>query len=131
MRRKRSWRYYCDFCKKSGGSASSLSVHERHCTMNPGRECRMCERPRRLRIRDVAEAIGAALRNSAGGLEELRSLAGDCPACMLSAIRLSGVQNDYWEGIMEGLDVPPCYLSSHFNFKEEKRRFYDGREHEN
>ncbi|MCK5346673.1 MAG: hypothetical protein KAR20_24855, partial [Candidatus Heimdallarchaeota archaeon] len=33
--------YYCDFCKKKG--LRSLKIHEKHCTANPDRECRLCD----------------------------------------------------------------------------------------
>ena len=33
--------YYCDFCKKK--SLRSLKTHEKHCTGNPDRECRLCD----------------------------------------------------------------------------------------
>ena len=36
--------YYCEFCKKHGLSAGSLRLHEKHCTGNRNRECRMCNR---------------------------------------------------------------------------------------
>jgi len=34
--------YICDFCGKKGLSAGHMGKHERHCTMNPDRKCRMC-----------------------------------------------------------------------------------------
>lgn len=43
MRRVKRWRYYCDFCKKVGGSAGHMKTHELHCTGNPDRICRMCK----------------------------------------------------------------------------------------
>lgn len=42
MKTKTVNRYYCEFCKKSGGHAGAMRKHEKHCTMNPDRECRMC-----------------------------------------------------------------------------------------
>lgn len=33
--------YYCDFCKKK--SLRSVKIHEKHCTANPDRECRLCD----------------------------------------------------------------------------------------
>ncbi len=33
--------YYCEFCKKK--SLRSLKTHEKHCTGNPDRECRLCD----------------------------------------------------------------------------------------
>ena len=35
--------YYCEHCRKKGLSASSLSKHEKYCTGNLNRKCRMCE----------------------------------------------------------------------------------------
>ena len=32
--------YYCDYCGKH--SLRSLKIHEKHCTLNPNRECRLC-----------------------------------------------------------------------------------------
>lgn len=37
MKTKRKLRYYCDWCKKSGGSKHHLAKHERGCTLNPRR----------------------------------------------------------------------------------------------
>lgn len=43
MRTKKVNRYFCDFCKRSGGSAYHMRRHEVGCTANPERECGMCE----------------------------------------------------------------------------------------
>lgn len=43
MRKKRVWRYYCDFCKKANCHAGAMKEHEVHCTNNPARVCRMCD----------------------------------------------------------------------------------------
>ena len=56
--------YYCDFCKKKGMSASAMSVHEKHCTLNPNRQCRLCI------------------------LHNLSSE--ECPICEFSQLRISG-----------------------------------------
>ena len=44
MYKKKKWRYYCDFCKKAGGSAGAMAKHEKHCTNNPNRYCRLCDK---------------------------------------------------------------------------------------
>lgn len=41
MKVKKKNVYYCDFCKKK--SLRSLKIHEKHCTANPDRECRLCD----------------------------------------------------------------------------------------
>lgn len=57
--------YYCDFCKKSNRSASAMSKHEKHCTLNPKRECRLCRMDKMLTPED-------------------------CPICHFSKLRISG-----------------------------------------
>lgn len=41
MKVKKKCVYYCDFCSKK--SLRSLKIHEKHCTANPDRECRLCD----------------------------------------------------------------------------------------
>lgn len=57
--------YYCDFCKKKSFRKSSMEKHEKHCTMNPKRECRLCKLDRMLTPED-------------------------CPICEFSRLRISG-----------------------------------------
>lgn len=33
--------YYCEFCRKYKLTPQSMVIHERHCTANPDRKCRM------------------------------------------------------------------------------------------
>lgn len=106
MRSKPSTRYYCDFCNKGGNSASAMSRHEKHCTMNPARECRMCalveneQRP----MPDLVACLSPLLLPEILSLEDhlwqresqkcmalLRESAGGCPACILAAIRQGGL----------------------------------------
>ena len=71
MKTKLRQRHYCDFCKKSGGSRYHMERHEKYCTMNPKRECRMCETARDISVQ--------------------------CPACRLADFRQGGgdYPNDY------------------------------------
>lgn len=82
MRKKRVWRYYCDYCNK--GQCRPLTTHEEHCTKNPNRRCRMCHWAK-LKTRPIAELINAANQ----GIEALRKVAQGCPACTLAGIRQS------------------------------------------
>ena len=34
--------YYCDFCKIRRLAKPAMELHERHCTMNHNRKCRVC-----------------------------------------------------------------------------------------
>lgn len=42
MNKRRAWIYECEHCGKSGRSGGHISTHEKHCTMNPQRVCRVC-----------------------------------------------------------------------------------------
>jgi hypothetical protein len=56
MKTKKVNRYYCDFCNRGGCSAAHMKKHERHCTANPERECRVCGNA--VRPRDVRVPLG-------------------------------------------------------------------------
>lgn len=79
MKTKRVNRYYCDYCKKQGGSASHISRHEKRCTMNPDRECGVCD------------LLGVAQDCANKCLKWLREACDNCPACILAAIRQRGI----------------------------------------
>ena len=92
MRKRRVWRYYCDFCKKANCSSYAISEHEKHCTMNPDRQCRMCQwqpKVKPLTVMEMKDALGVSFAR-------LRFLV-QCPACILATIRQSGKSpfNDY------------------------------------
>lgn len=74
-------RYYCDFCKKKGGSAWHIRTHEANCTNNPSRGCRMCAAQGKPQV--SLQALVALTRD----IPALRKAANGCPACMLAAIR--------------------------------------------
>jgi len=92
--------YYCDYCKKH--SFRSLVEHEKHCTANPDRECRLCQNPSVLPI--IEKIKGKMnygedehlfsenhkvhqffLDNIKNELDEL------CPNCILTIIRCTGL----------------------------------------
>ena len=132
MNRKRVWRYYCEFCKKSGCSAGHMKHHENNCTMNPNRKCGMCEytENEQASIVDLLKALKADILeykkdntfdryNEVGTylmenvysvpLNKLRNVSEGCPACILAAIRQSGISQ-----------------SIEFDFKKEKEEFWAG-----
>jgi len=113
--------YYCDYCKKRYLHKGFAVKHERHCTMNPGRECGMCKlaeleqpdmkelldkyRPR-LKITDTKYT-----RDIQMGYKELADLQNDtnnCPACTLAILRQLGA----------------AHLTN-FDYKSAKQKFFD------
>lgn len=42
MRTKLVKRHWCDHCNKAGLQAHTMARHEKHCTLNPERACRVC-----------------------------------------------------------------------------------------
>lgn len=118
MIKKQVWRYWCEFCGKGSCSGGHISSHEKACTANPGRVCRMhahCESPQRPIVELVASLD---LKRPNCNIDALREIADGCPACMLAAIRQSGIFK--WDGDPES--QPP---SNDWNFKTELKNFWD------
>ena len=99
MKRKRVWRYYCEYCKKSGCSSFHLAKHEKGCTLNPDRVCGMCkyvegDQKPMTDLMAVFDDWRWALDIDGGKdaqleerVVELERLTDGCPACMLAAAR--------------------------------------------
>lgn len=111
-------RYYCDHCKKAGGSGGHIRRHEFGCTANPNRACGIC-RENDFHPKPLAELVALCRARAthhtdpttefdyhdldAAALKELREAADGCPACMLAAMR----------------QAPAFASRQDFNFKEE------------
>jgi len=108
VRRIKRWRYYCDFCNRSGGR--TLAAHELHCTMNPNRVCRLCAflEEEQAPIATLARALYT------GGLNACRVAAHNCPACILAAIRQLSCERG-----------PFLYEMDEFDFKKEMAQVFD------
>lgn len=107
MRQVKRWRYYCDHCRKAGGSKGHMVSHEAGCTANPARVCGVCNlaafdaaplselidfvRSRATWISHDPEGDSYHGTIDAAALQELRTLAGDCPVCMFAGLRQSKV----------------------------------------
>jgi hypothetical protein len=134
VRTKLVKRYWCDFCNKAGLSAGAMSKHERHCTLNPNRQCRVCAMVADARRADwkpstLAELVsllpskaslfqendyhGDYFADTDGTLKAaipvLREASGDCPACMMAAIRQAGI---------------PVPLADGFDFSAEMKQIW-------
>jgi len=127
MKCKKVWRYYCEFCKKSGGHKYWMERHEGGCTINPGRICGMCslvgnyqapiEELKNIILKYICKDTGEIpfvitnlIVDEKKTLAELREKTNNCPACILAAIRQSDLSET--QGI-------------NFNFKDERDRFFE------
>ena len=105
MIKKKRWRYYCEYCKKSGGSKYHMANHEKHCTLNPDRECGMCElmdeaqkkmsellnclpEPESFKLEEFGWVTYPGLDKAIEeAMPELREKTNGCPACIMAALR--------------------------------------------
>ncbi len=105
--------YYCEYCKKK--SLRSLKTHEKHCTANPDRECKLCDNQsikpiiekyqKYFYIRETKNHSYIADLNTIEitpvfkkefTLEDLTNeLDYECPNCILALIRCLDL-NRYW-----------------------------------
>lgn len=101
MKTKRKIVYYCDFCSKK--SLRSLKIHEKHCTANPDRECRLCER---LSIRNIIDKYRKLFTVHSMNfkvkfykeftLNDIKNeLEYNCPNCIFAIIRCLGLNRYY------------------------------------
>jgi len=113
MKRKKVWRYYCDYCGKGGCGAGAMAKHERRCTKNPKRECGFhigfCfisepsvpldalkviirnSKVYEVHVNPVDDMISVDMVDDEALRDSLLDAANGCPACVLAAIRQSGI----------------------------------------
>ena len=130
-------RYYCEYCKKSGCNANVIRKHESACTLNPNRVCRVCLMDHGDSVKGEGEqkpiidlmallpdpllflAIGEYdFKFYKDGLTEtvnsalplLREVSGDCPACIMAALRQKGI---------------PVLMATDFSFTKEMKEIWD------
>ena len=129
MKTKRVLRYWCDYCNKGGQSKHAMMIHEKHCTMNPERECRVCgligNNTDEHNPAELAKLLPSVINqpNEWGhnqpapdgdikqALKELRNACDGCPACILAALRQAG--------------IPPWATFEIFDFKKEMKSILD------
>lgn len=125
MTRKQVWQYRCDHCGKRNLSASSITQHEKHCTKNPDRKCRMCVAAGGLQepIEDLIGCIDISLPDE--GLARLRDLAGNCPACILAALLQCGAHRPGFTLMYPPMlrDLAIGSLPDGFDFKTESKEW--------
>ena len=138
MKTKKVNRYWCDFCNKAGLQAGAMRKHEKHCTMNPDRVCRVCvltadwleedalesKKPldelvamlpdpglyNTVKIGpDVFDTHNALVTSCSAIYPSFKRAAGGCPACMMAALRLRKV---------------PIPMMEDFSFKREMVKIF-------
>jgi hypothetical protein len=117
MHSKKVYRYYCDFCRRSGCNSGHIRRHEESCTHNLNRVCRMCAHAAGEpgTQRPIPELVAAL---DSGGLDELRRTASGCPVCMLAAIT-------HWRKREVAAGVYGEDLEWEFSFDAEEQAVWD------
>lgn len=117
--------YYCDFCKKH--SLRNLTEHEKHCTANPNRICKLCELcgisndiPKLIeKYKEIAEPYNMMNSKVSGEVIDipqddiLKLLKEDtdyCPNCILTILRCSGLN---------------ILVHMAYDYKEEMKNFWE------
>jgi len=105
MKTKTKKVYYCEYCGRHRLTRRSIEEHEKHCTLNPHRSCRMCGQSDlnsviekyRDRFRVVEKehtpygvTMGIEWTNDEVTLGDIEADVDGCPACTLAVMRLCG-----------------------------------------
>ena len=125
--------YYCDFCNKRGLSAGHMRAHEKHCTANPNRSCRICgsgfrdpisseDFKARYKIIETEKNGFVSFKIKWIGpkitMDEIDNIVDDCPACKLSLFRLSGLTHHVFHDTLK------------FDYKEALAKYWKERNDE-
>lgn len=94
--------FKCEYCGKKQYAKGAMRAHEAHCTNNPARKCRLCERvevatggaKEGVELSELVAALRDREMAPLARMTAVRALT-DCPACMLAAIRQSGIWVEY------------------------------------
>lgn len=100
--------YYCDFCGAHRLSKRGIEFHEKHCTKNANRECRLCfdydsQPDYHELVAEVRETPHESLMHSDtrdAMWDYLKAACNDCPGCIMTVLRLSGrhdIRPDGWD----------------------------------
>lgn len=112
MRSVKKWRHYCDFCGRAKMVKPTMVKHEAGCTLNPSRVCGICNLMQNEQA--TIEALKAAFVADSDKLTKLREVSGNCPACILAALRQFNASQDQLDRVWP-----------EFDFKAEMKSFWD------
>jgi hypothetical protein len=110
MRQVKRWRYYCDFCNKAGGQKAAMIKHEKGCTLNHDRVCGLCMQSQDMVQKPFKELVESY---NNGGLQKLREISDNCPACILTVLRF----------VHDPTEDRPSWEAD-FDFKKELKEFW-------
>lgn len=129
--------YYCDFCKKK--SLRKLTEHEKHCTGNPNRQCRLCKN--KISIPELIKNYPVNQEEYANTptnyitidtFKQIRDDAEQCPMCILTILRALNAfvivakqeQKEEYLSIT-GMFNPEKYLHQyHYDFKKDLANYW-------
>jgi len=134
MKCKTVTQYKCDYCGKKKYSKSAMIKHEKHCTMNPQRECRFCIKSQGDSCNNISELVAripkdiivqcmdnefqfeelSNVKEIEAEFNKIKEEINGCPACLLAVIRQSKTS---------------AYLN--FDYKKEVEMFWKDYEVEN
>jgi len=129
--------YYCDFCNKRLLSTSAMNKHEKHCTRNINRECRLCEcgvtlpetvaeLKKRFKIVEKERIIpfygitekylSVEWTGKEITMDEIRDITDNCPNCILAILNLVGLNRYYFAEKTDG--------AFEFDYKKEVNDYF-------
>lgn len=139
--------YYCGFCKKHGLSAGVISKHEKYCTANPKRECRMCKKITPDQINGIIEGFKKTFTikkelvwsdhidenveqesviwtGAPVTLKEIRYIVKDCPNCILAVLRQTGMNREIFG--LENFDYKEEFIArmAELNSEQKESEYY-------
>lgn len=130
-------RHYCEYCKKAMSQRPAMEKHEKHCTLNLNRSCRMCDVigehndiktllamiPNQIITKEncvIFEIDYDQVSNESEILQafrEMKEKANNCPACILAVLRQYRKENDR-------MYIPWDYKENVDAFWSEQKTFY-------
>jgi len=90
--------YYCEYCGKRYLSEYWGDLHEKHCTLNPNRDCRMCDYfGTANNIVDILNNIYDETQDSKlyPTAQKILEITDGCPQCTLTIMRLLKTQKRF------------------------------------
>jgi hypothetical protein len=112
MKRRKVWRFNCDFCHRGWFKEQKCLAHEGVCVQNHDRVCGFCERHEI--VQQPLFVLIALLDSDGLDIDKLRYAAHECPMCMLAAVMAVNKKENWKRGHEEYIE---------FDYRAEMKRF--------